>query len=76
MARNSSFSPDEEPLRHLDALKLNTGRVTGPFAFLNPTRAHYDHQGRDEKASREETGPDSSPPDIAYKWTSLSLIHI
>lgn len=39
MPRNAQFHADREPLRDHDNLRLR--HATGPFSFLNPTRAHY-----------------------------------
>lgn len=43
MARNKQFHPDHEPLRHHASLQLQHKKITGPFSFLNPTRASFQH---------------------------------
>ena len=45
MARNQSFhSEAREPLRAHSSLKLQHDRISGPFSFLNPTRATFKHE--------------------------------
>lgn len=39
--RDKHFLPSREPFRNNDKLTLQ--RAEGPFAFLNPTRAHYQY---------------------------------
>lgn len=51
MPRNTHFHPDREPLRHHPSLELHQSQITGPFNFLNPTRAAYRHRAIDEKPS-------------------------
>jgi hypothetical protein len=55
MKRNEAFQPAREPLQGDTALLLQPSRVTGPFPFLNPTRAPFRHDVR---------------PDVRFKWTS------
>ncbi|MCJ1307415.1 hypothetical protein MMC25_001061 [Agyrium rufum] len=43
MKRNNTFNPLREPLRSHSSLELQNEHTTGPFSFLNPTRAHYRH---------------------------------
>lgn len=44
MACNTAFrSQSHEPLRANPSLELQHDRVTGPFSFLNPTRAAFKH---------------------------------
>ncbi|MCJ1414453.1 hypothetical protein MMC32_000779 [Xylographa parallela] len=43
MPRNHSFLPSHEPLRANPHLNIRHELTTGPFSFLNPTRAHYTH---------------------------------
>lgn len=44
MPRNKAFySHSHEPLRAHKCLKLQHDRITGPFSFLNPTRASFEH---------------------------------
>ncbi|KAL6879126.1 hypothetical protein J3F83DRAFT_725161 [Trichoderma novae-zelandiae] len=63
-ARNSRFHT-REPFRH-DA-KLTLQHAEGPFRFLNPTRAHFDHSAlsaprfpRDETKTPRESGGDDA----------------
>ncbi|KXL44429.1 hypothetical protein M433DRAFT_69482 [Acidomyces richmondensis BFW] len=67
MARNTYFNPDREPLKHEAALRLNNDKIHGPFAFLNPTQAHFDHPGKDDPTSPQDDVPASN---IGFKWTS------
>lgn len=84
-ARNRTFHPSHEPLRDNDALQLNTSKIHGPFSFLNPTQAHFNHVGRpkssadsedapkgdDNPVKELETGEDTVPASaVSYKWTS------
>lgn len=44
MPRNTAFhSQSHEPLRAHKSLELQHDRITGPFSFLNPTRASFTH---------------------------------
>ena len=44
MPRNQRFSSEaHEPFREQKSLELQHDRVTGPFSFLNPTRASFKH---------------------------------
>lgn len=80
MPRNTSFHPDREPLRHQGSLQLLPHKITGPFTFLNPTRAHFRHVGasdRDSASSSDLQQPvtgHSEPGylahDAEFKWTS------
>lgn len=53
--RNEAFHPEREPVKHSAAVHPVPGHVTGPFPFLNPTRAHYCFNAR---------------PEARFKWTS------
>ena len=45
MSRNESFhSESREPLRAHQSLELQQDRISGPFSFLNPTRAAFEHK--------------------------------
>ena len=77
MARNSTFRPEHEPLRDDEALNIDPNRITGPFAFLNPTRAHFTHapsgkqnEARSSAPSSDESTARNDEPKIEYKWTS------
>ncbi|KZF19792.1 hypothetical protein L228DRAFT_224456 [Xylona heveae TC161] len=60
MPRNAGFDPKYEPLRQIDSLQLRTDEpnpkhgTTGPFSFLNPTRAHYRHRAPKRAFKPEE----------------------
>jgi hypothetical protein len=43
LKRSQRFSPLREPLRELVNLKRHVSKTSGPFGFLNPTRAHFHH---------------------------------
>lgn len=55
LKRNDAFSSSREPLKHDALLHLEHNRVTGPVPFLNPTRAHFQHEAH---------------PGVRFKWTS------
>jgi len=78
-ARNKTFHPDHEPLRNRSDLQLNNDKIVGPFSFLNPTQAHYDHvvsntssadsgtSGEDGEAVAKQ---DVQASQVGFKWTS------
>ena len=84
--RSGHFTADRIPLRHDDRLQLVHSKVRGPFAFLNPTQAHYKHkvhlpptQTRLGTTEAPISTTDAAPPldaatisaaNIEYKWTS------
>ncbi|TKA74312.1 hypothetical protein B0A49_07607 [Cryomyces minteri] len=82
MARNTGFYPNHEPLRQDSSLKLRHERVSGPFSFLNPTRAHFRHvdrkpvveesqeSGLDQTPGESPDGREQAADDFEYKWTS------
>ena len=86
MMRNKSFSPSRLPFRSRDSIQLADAHTTGPFAFLNPTRAHFTHtaifpQERDGSnddqpavSSAQDKGYQSEneqlASDIEFKWRS------
>jgi len=82
LKRNQRFSPLREPLREWASLRRHVSKTTGPFSFLNPTRAHYRHVYTDEETGQGSNGDidDSSdgnmlPPQhaadkVEYVWTS------
>ncbi|WPH02042.1 Hypothetical protein R9X50_00489700 [Acrodontium crateriforme] len=43
MRRNTAFQPEREPFQDDDSLQLNNNKIRGPFSFLNPTQAHFEH---------------------------------
>lgn len=53
--RNKAFHPARMPVRHNSGLQPVPSHVTGPFPFLNPTRAHYHVEAH---------------PGVRFKWTS------
>jgi hypothetical protein len=56
MPRNAQFHSKREPLRDHPDVELLLSHVTGPFTFLNPTRAAFRHnQFLDEEP--EDQGP-------------------
>ncbi|KAK6442761.1 hypothetical protein LTR95_001008 [Oleoguttula sp. CCFEE 5521] len=71
-ARSARFQLDREPLKANTALHLDDNRVTGPFHFLNPTRARFHHTSPSEKTTSADTAhaQTSNTPGIAYKWSS------
>lgn len=85
-SRSRQFPADREPLRNDNTLQLVHSKVRGPFPFLNPTQAHYEHevvvQPTQSHLQNAETSigiPASTPPikaprvsaaNVEYKWTS------
>lgn len=68
MPRNKAFVPSHEPLRTHDSLQILHEHTSGPFSFLNPTRAHYRHTvfpNQDVRglAKTVQSGADASAPD-------------
>ena len=59
MPRNKRFVPTHEPLRDHDALQIQQEHTSGPFSFLNPTRAHY----RPSTAIKPWTAAELTPSD-------------
>ncbi|KAK4695349.1 hypothetical protein P7C71_g2393, partial [Lecanoromycetidae sp. Uapishka_2] len=56
MTRNTAFhSQSHKPLRADPSLELQHDRVTGPFSFLNPTRAAFKHNSA---KNRRYSSPD------------------
>ena len=84
--RNKSFSPSRLPFRSRDSIQLADAHTTGPFAFLNPTRAHFTHKAifpqerpdsNDDQpavSSAQDKGHQSEDEqlasDIDFKWRS------
>ncbi|KAJ5619416.1 hypothetical protein N7510_003400 [Penicillium lagena] len=66
MPRNSQFRSGRDPLGDHPHLTLKKGHVTGPFSFLNPTSARYEHDQLDAK-DVEETPPAKIPSASATK---------
>ncbi len=54
-ARNKAFQQAHEPFKDDASLQLDPNRVIGPFSFLSPTAAHFQHE---------------ELPDVRFKWTS------
>lgn len=65
-ARNSVFQPEREPFRYTDTLRLDNDKIRGPFSFLNPTSAHFNHvplaknEPSSASPSEQEDGRESS----------------
>ncbi|KAL8791789.1 MAG: hypothetical protein Q9195_005598 [Heterodermia aff. obscurata] len=84
--RNKSFSASRQPFRSREAIQLADARTTGPFTFLNPTRAHFTHTAippQKPSGSNDDQPAVSSPQekghqskdeqlasDIGFKWRS------
>ncbi|CAG8097058.1 unnamed protein product [Penicillium olsonii] len=69
MARRSQFQPGHEPLEARSDLTLKSKHVTGTFASLNPTLAHYSPTGH-PPAVEPEQDQVSSQSDIEHLWRS------
>ena len=83
MARNKLFHPDHEPLRNRADLQLDNDKTHGPFSFLNPTQAHFDHitskssadSGTSDDISEKPAQPTAnqdaqSASHVGYRWRS------
>lgn len=59
MARGTQFQPDYEPMRKHASLQLLDDKIYGPFSFLNPTQAHYQHthSSKSSSALQATSGP-------------------
>ena len=55
LKRNQTFHPKREPLQWTSALRRHISKTTGPFGFLNPTRAYYSHVADDSKKALSDT---------------------
>lgn len=81
MPRNAAFhSQRHEPFRSQDSLDLQNDHITGPFYFLNPTRATFKHFAHSQKSlknvdhSPEEQFPGREDKQLAsnidFLWRS------
>lgn len=76
MARNKHFHPEREPLRHDASLNIIDHKLDGPFSFLNPTQARYQHQYTPKAAADSPGDGDgknarSQPASsVTFKWRS------
>ncbi|MCJ1432426.1 hypothetical protein MMC27_001782 [Xylographa pallens] len=61
MPRNQGFLPSHEPLRANPHLTIRDELTTGPFSFLNPTRAHYTHSSLSSPLAGHALNPDPTP---------------
>lgn len=61
MTRNSQL-PDYHTHRHLWTLFRQSSLVTGPFSFLNPTRAHFHHFKQNDHEQLAD--------DVQFQWRS------
>lgn len=69
MTRNSQFQPGREPLAHEPRLRLRRSHVSGPFSFLNPTRAHYEpsHRPQQQEQRHQPTVPPSKDEEDQFR---------
>lgn len=84
MARNSTFHPEHEPFRDRADLQLDDDKTQGPFSFLNPTQAHYDHVSNTKSSAESQSGTsedvdrpaqptatqDVPASNVGYRWRS------
>ena len=79
MPRNTAFlSQRHEPFRSQSSLELQHSQVTGPFSFLNPTRATFKHSTFNDQCFHDHDGTKNSPErkdeqlasNIEFKWRS------
>lgn len=77
MRRNQYFHPLREPLKADESLQLR--HASGPFAFLNPTRACYKysvvpethaHEFEDEACESNHIDDDQPASHIGFNWRS------
>jgi hypothetical protein len=61
MARNAQFT-DHHTHQHLWGLFRVTSFITGPFSFLNPTRAHFQHLQHDDQEQLADN--------VEFQWRS------
>lgn len=61
MSRNTRFHPSHEPLRSSKTLQLQHHQISGPFASLNPTTAHYKHAGLSKPIDSTDEAYNQSP---------------
>ncbi|CAG8055220.1 unnamed protein product [Penicillium salamii] len=66
MTRRSHFQPGREPLQAQPDVTLKSNHVTGTFAFLNPTLAHYSQNSQPE-SEQDQLNPQAS---IEHLWRS------
>jgi hypothetical protein len=58
LCRSKVFNESFQPLERHASLQLDQSRVSGPFNFLNPTRAHFRHkEAADEEGGLVEKRP-------------------
>ena len=81
MSRNTAFhSQRHEPFRSQSSFELQHDHLTGPFSFLNPTRAKFRHSTLNDKSSNhldhtsEERSPERENEQLAsnveFTWRS------
>ena len=81
MPRNTAFhSQHHEPFRSQSSLELQHDFITGPFSFLNPTRATFRHSlpigksSNDHNSKLEEISPERKDEQLAsnieFTWRS------
>ena len=77
MSRSKAFHPAHEPFRENTSIQLQDSHVTGPFSFLNPTRAHFQHAAlqlssktTSDKSKVEPEKDEPFAPEIEFKWRS------
>ena len=69
-ARNAAFRPERTPLQDHEALRLVNDKVTGPFSFLNPTRAVFNHHERKSSDGEEIPEHEQAVDSVNFRWTS------
>ena len=84
--RNKTFSPSHQPFRSRESIQLADAHTTGPFTFLNPTRAHFTHAailpqerpgsnddqlaGSSAQDKEHQSENEQIASDIGFKWRS------
>ena len=63
MPRNKDFHPLREPFRSHQSLEVHNGHTSGPFSFLNPTRAYYRHNALSDQSSTSSNDGSTGPND-------------
>lgn len=84
LSRSRTFNNSFEPLEDHTSLQLVRSRIIGPFSFLNPTQAHFQHKGKvtadengglNEKRLKRIDDDGSDEPlreagEVEYRWSS------
>ena len=73
MPRNTVFATSHEPLQSHSLLNIQHKHTTGPFSFLNPTRAHYIHKSLSNKPPVTADDAFEAPVSLAQDQEKSSI---